>query len=54
MKTQRGVLLNTQSMKSKAIFDGFFLSCRNSENECFELNMDFGIKRDALSIKNIH
>jgi hypothetical protein len=35
-------------------FDGFFLSCRNSENECFELIIDFGVKADALSFKNIH
>jgi hypothetical protein len=34
--------------------DGFFLSCRNSENECFELIIDFGVKTEALSFKNIH
>ncbi len=35
-------------------FDGFVLSCRNSENECFELIIDFWLKTDALSFKNIH
>ncbi len=45
--------VNKPNKQSRKV-DGFFLSCRNSENECFELIIDFGVKTDALSFKNIH